>query len=171
MYEASSTTITKLAPALLAAQKSMGDAKKDAKNPFFKSTYADLNAVREVAIPALNAQGIVILQPTVVVDGKNYVKTILLHESGEWMSSLTEIRNTKGDAQSEGSGISYARRYGLQSFLNIGAVDDDAELTMKRTTEPTKTEIKKSSFNKNVTATVDKGLPATIETEAVGDDW
>lgn len=144
-----SETITKLAPALLAAQKSMGDAKKDSKNPFFKSSYADLNAVREVAIPALNAQGITVLQPTVVVDGKNFVNTLLLHESGEYLGSLTEIRNTKGDAQSEGSGISYARRYGLQSFLNIGAVDDDGESTMKRTPEATKPTVTKPSFNKN----------------------
>jgi hypothetical protein len=149
-----SETITKIAPALLSAQRSMGDAKKDSKNPFFKSSYADLNAVREVAIPALNAVGITVLQPTVIVDGKNYVKTLLLHESGEYLGALTEIKNTKGDAQSEGSGISYARRYGLQSFLNIGAVDDDGESTMKRI-ESTKTqEVKKPSFNKNATSNI-----------------
>jgi hypothetical protein len=145
-----SETITKIAPSLLLAQKSMGDAKKESKNPFYKSSYADLNSVREVAIPALNAQGITVLQPTVTLENKNYVQTLLLHESGEYLGSLTEIRNTKGDAQSEGSGISYARRYGLQSFLNIGAVDDDAESTMKRDTTP-KTDIKKNSFNKNLT--------------------
>lgn len=180
-----SATITKLAPALLAAQRSMGDAKKDAKNPFFKSTYADLNAVREVAIPALNAQGITVLQPTIVADGKNYVNTLLLHESGEYLGALTEIRNTKGDAQSEGSGISYARRYGLQSLLNIGAVDDDAESTMKRgndkVAELPKTDKPKASFNKNtlsqdisngqgkIQGQVEAKLAST--TEAVGDDW
>lgn len=178
MYESTSPTITKLAPALLAAQKSMGDAKKDSKNPFYKSTYADLNSVREVAIPALNAQGVSVLQPTIVVDQKNYVKTLLLHESGEWMCSITEIRNTKGDAQSEGSGISYARRYGLQSFLNIGAVDDDAESTMKRTTETPKLEIKKSSFNKNKSEAV--AIPLAVQLKEsklappvkdLGDDW
>ena len=51
-----SLTITKIAPAILKAQQAMGDAKKDSKNPFFKSSYADLNSIREVAIPALNAQ-------------------------------------------------------------------------------------------------------------------
>jgi hypothetical protein len=143
-----SESIAIIAPSLLAAQKDMGDAKKDSKNPFFKSSYADLNAVREVAIPAFNKYGISVLQPTVTLDGKNYVQTLLLHVSGEYLASLTEIKNTKGDAQSEGSGISYARRYGLQSFANIGAVDDDAESTMKRT-EPAKPTVTKSSFNKN----------------------
>lgn len=137
-----SESITKLAVALLKAQKSMGDAVKDSKNPFFKSSYADLNAIREVAIPALNDQGVSVLQPTTTVDGRNYVETLLLHESGEYLTGLTEIRNTDGKAQSEGSGISYARRYGLQSLLNIGAVDDDGESTMGRAKQETKHEEK-----------------------------
>jgi hypothetical protein len=111
----------------------MGDATKGSKNPFFKSSYADLNSVREAATPALNAEGIVLLQPTVHLEGKNFVRTLLLHESGEWLSSDTEIVQAKlNDPQAHGSGLSYARRYGLQSFLNIGAVDDDSELAMGR---------------------------------------
>lgn len=127
-----SESILKLAPALLKVQREMGDAKKGASNPYFKSTYADLNSIREAALPVLNENGIVCLQPTIEVNMKNFVETVLVHESGEWVSSLTEIKNTDGKAQSEGSGISYARRYGLQSLLNIGAVDDDAEGTMSR---------------------------------------
>lgn len=130
-----SDTIKLVSEALLEAQRTMGDATKGSKNPFFKSSYADLNAIREVAIPALNKAGVSLLQPTVVVDCKNYVETVLLHESGEWISGTTEIKNTKGDAQGEGSGISYARRYGLQSLLSIGAVDDDGEAAQGRTNE------------------------------------
>ena len=117
---------TTIAVALLAAQSEMGNAKKGSENPYFKSKYADLNAIREVAIPVLNKHGIVVLQPTVHLDGKNFVKTLLLHESGESLESFTEILFAKpNDAQSQGSGITYARRYGLQSFVNIGADDDD----------------------------------------------
>jgi len=43
----SSTTITKISAALVKAQHEMGNAVKDATNPFFKSKYADLNAIRE----------------------------------------------------------------------------------------------------------------------------
>lgn len=115
-----------IAKALLEAQKQMGNATKDSKNPFFKSSYADLNAIREACMPSLNANGIVVLQPTVTIEGKNYVKTVLLHESGETFESLTEIIYSKqNDAQSQGSGITYARRYGLQSLVNVGAEDDD----------------------------------------------
>lgn len=115
-----------ISKALLDAQKEMGIAIKDSKNPFFKSSYADLNSIRESCMPALNKHGIVVLQPTAFIDGKNFIKTILLHESGESMESLTEIIYSKqNDAQSQGSGITYARRYGLQSFVNVGAEDDD----------------------------------------------
>lgn len=118
--------IKQFAAAFIAAQKEMGNASKGSKNPFFKSSYADLNSVREACLPALNDNGIAVLQPIVQVEGKNFVKTVLLHESGETMESLTEIVFSKqNDAQAQGSGITYARRYGLQSLVNIGAEDDD----------------------------------------------
>ena len=124
-----------IATALLKAQQEMGTAKKDSTNPFYKNSYADLNSIREACMPSLNKHGIVVLQPTVVENGKNYVKTLLLHESGESMECLTEIVFSKqNDAQSQGSGITYARRYGLQSFVNVGADDDDGN---KGSTPPT----------------------------------
>lgn len=117
-----------IATALLKAQTEMSNPKKGATNPFFKSKYADLNAVREAVIPILNANGIVVVQPIVNIENKNFVQTILLHESGEKMESLTEIiYNKVNDAQAQGSGISYARRYSLQSFVCVGADDDDGQ--------------------------------------------
>ena len=128
-----SESIVKIASALVKAQSMMGNAIKDAKNPFFKSRYADLNAVREAVLPVMNANGISVLQPTVHIDGKSFVETILLHESGEFISSLTEVIVSKAnDAQQQGSGISYARRYGLQSLANIGSDDDDGEAAVGR---------------------------------------
>jgi len=128
-----SESIVKIASALVKAQSAMGNAIKDAKNPFFKSRYADLNAVREAVLPVMNANGISVLQPTVHIDGKSFVETMLLHESGEFISSLTEVIVGKAnDAQQQGSGISYARRYGLQSLANIGADDDDGESAVGR---------------------------------------
>ena len=104
----------------------MGNAIKDSINPFFKSKYADLNSIREACMPTLNKNGIVVLQPIVYESGKSYVQTVLLHESGEQIVSMTEIVcNKPNDAQSFGSGVSYARRYSLQSIVNVGAEDDD----------------------------------------------
>ena len=122
-----------IATALLKAQSEMSNPKKGATNPFFKSRYADLNSIREAVIPTLNENGITVLQPIVHVDGKNFVKTILLHESGELLESLTEIiYNKVNDAQAQGSGISYARRYALQSFVCVGADDDDGQKAVQQ---------------------------------------
>ncbi len=124
-----------IATALVKAQSEMSNPKKGNTNPFFKSKYADLNAVREAVIPILNDNGISVLQPIVHKDGKNFVNTILLHESGELMESFTEIVFSKiNDAQAQGSGITYARRYGLQSFVCVGADDDDGN---KASQQPT----------------------------------
>jgi len=128
-----SESIAKIASALVKAQAEMGNAVKDSKNPFFKSKYADLNAVREACMPALNKHGVSVIQPTSVIDGKLYVETVLLHESGEFLSGLYEVVVGKqNDPQALGASISYSRRYGLQSMVNIGAADDDAESAIDR---------------------------------------
>lgn len=162
-----STTITKIAPALLKAQTQMGNAKKDANNPFFKSKYADLNSIREACMPSLNENGISVIQPTISKDGKNYVQTILLHESGEYISGLTEIVFSKEkDAQAQGSGITYARRYGLQSLVNVGAEDDDGHKasTPAESKQETKTEtiwLSEDEFKKTMLANK-KGILAVL---------
>lgn len=115
-----------IAAALVKAQSEMSNPVKGSSNPYFKSKYADLNAVREAVIPILNDHGISVIQPIVNIDGKNFVKTMLLHESGESIEGFTEIVYAKAnDAQAQGSGITYARRYGLQSLVCVGADDDD----------------------------------------------
>jgi len=117
-----------IATALVKAQMEMTTPKKGSVNPFFKNKYADLNSILEAVLPAFNNNGIVVLQPTATIDGKNYVKTLLMHESGEFLESFTEIIFSKqNDAQSQGSGITYARRYGLQSFVSVGSEDDDGQ--------------------------------------------
>lgn len=152
-----SASILKLAPALLAAQKEMSNAVKDSKNPFFKSSYADLNAIREACTPVLNKFEITVLQPLVQKDGKTYVRTLLLHSSGEFIAGDTEVVCAKqNDPQAQGSGISYARRYGLQSLVSLGAEDDDGEKAMARPPQAKSEDkpfVKKSSFRKTTVET------------------
>lgn len=140
-----------LATALVKAQSEMSNPKKGNTNPFFKSKYADLNSVREAVIPVLNANGISVLQPMVHIEGKNFIKTILVHESGEMLESFTEIVYAKqNDAQAQGSGITYARRYGLQSMACVGADDGDGNAASQPQTK--KVEVPISEIAKNVTA-------------------
>jgi hypothetical protein len=159
----STQSIATISKALVKAQGLMGSAKKDAKNPFFKSTYADLNAIREACIPVLNECGISVLQPTTIVDGKAVVETVLLHESGELISSFIEIVCAKSnDPQAQGSAISYARRYALKSILNIGDTDDDGEAAVGRAAAaapaPTKEVAKAAAVD---TATIMKKISST----------
>ena len=124
-----SDSIVKIAPAFLKAQKEIGAAVKGSSNPFFHSKYADLGAVMEACKEQLNSNGIMVLQP---VTG-DVVETVLVHESGEWMSSETKIvSKSENDPQAQGSAITYARRYGLQSMVFIPAEDDDGESAMNR---------------------------------------
>jgi hypothetical protein len=150
-----SEQIENISLALLKAQSEMDNAKKGSTNPFFKSKYADLNSVREAVMPLLNVNGITVLQPHVIVDGINYVETLLLHSSGEWLSGYTQIVFGKtNDAQAQGSGITYARRYGLASLLSIGAEDDDANLATVK--EDKKPQITDEQFAKAKGFVVDK---------------
>jgi len=148
-----SETIVKITKALLAVQKKLEPVKKEAENPFFKSKYADLSSLIEACKPILTKNKIVALQP---ISGE-FVETVLIHESGEWISSETKIvmkmvtrtetdpRNpntvvkTENDPQAYGSAVSYARRYGLQSMLFMSSEDDDAETATGRSTTAYKT--------------------------------
>ena len=124
-----SESIINISKALLVAQKNMSNPVKKSVNPFFKSKYSDLNSILEVCVDPLNEADIILLQPTITKEnGKNFVQTLLIHVSGEFIGSECEIKVQKlNDAQAEGSGISYARRYGLQSLLSLSAVDDDGQ--------------------------------------------
>jgi hypothetical protein len=118
-----------LLKALLNAQKSIDNAKKNNTNPHLKSKYADLNSVREAIIPILNEVGVIVLQPMITFESREYIQTMLIHEeSGQTIESNTLILcKAQNDPQAYGSGVSYARRYGLSSLMCIGAEDDDAQ--------------------------------------------
>jgi hypothetical protein len=129
-----SDTIEKIAPALHKAQGQIKAALKDSTNPHFRSKYADLSSVIEAVKPALQSNGITFLQGVHdAVDGVA-VETMLLHTSGEWISSVMRIPAVKQDAQGYGSAITYGRRYGLQSMCGVPAEDDDGNAATASTT-------------------------------------
>jgi hypothetical protein len=121
-----SDTISELAKALCKAQGAIQPAIKDAENPFFHSTYADLSSVWEVARKPLADNGLSVSQlPGECRDNKILLKTILMHESGEFLSSTLEMPYLKSDPQAIGSAITYARRYALAAIVGIVADEDD----------------------------------------------
>ena len=122
-----SENITNLAAALLKAQKDMGTALKDATNPYFKSSYADLKAVIEAIKEPLNNNGVSFLQAVNGAgEGNPVVETMLLHESGQFLCKRTPVFCAKpNDPQAFGSGVTYSKRYALQAFLGLPTEDDD----------------------------------------------
>jgi len=135
-----SEQISNIAAALLKAQRDIGHVLKAADNPYYKSHYADLTAVIDSVKDPLNKNGIAFLQ---AVDsdneGKPVIDTILLHESGQYLSTITPVFCKKpDDPQAFGSGVTYSKRYALQAILGLPTEDDDAEKATDRGSEQRK---------------------------------
>lgn len=137
-----SEQINDLAVALNKAQSDFMVAKKDAKNPFFKSKYATLNSVYEAVAQALLSNGLTIIQP---ICGDS-VETTLIHASGQFITSSCPIVCAKAnDPQAMGSAITYARRYSLASLLGVMTdEDDDGEKAMARARPSSKQPVKEA---------------------------
>ena len=121
-----------LAAALVKAQGQIEGAKKDSKNPHFKSSYADLASVWDACRTALQANGFSIIQVGEQVDGQWALLTILLHESGDQVRGYVPLLNTKGDMQGLGSALTYARRYGLAAIVGVCPEDDDGNAASEK---------------------------------------
>ncbi|AER26097.1 ERF family DNA pairing protein [Mycobacterium phage Diminimus] len=118
-----------LAEALVAAQAEFGAVAKDTANPFFKSKYADLPAVKAEAQPVLAKHGLAVTQHPgyVVIDGKVHdtLTTKVVHKSGQADESTMILRPVKADPQAQGSAITYAKRYAFMAVLGLVADEDD----------------------------------------------
>lgn len=120
----------------LAAQMAMGKAIKNATNPHLKNRYADLTAVMDAALPALHEHGFALIQPSGADERGPYVDTILLHKSGERLSSRVHLIMSKQDMQALGSAQTYARRYGLLGMAGLTPEDDDGNAASQRQDPP-----------------------------------
>lgn len=122
-----SETIGALAAALAKAQSKMTHASKDKINPHFKNRYADLAAVLDAVREPLTANGLSVVQLVAEAERGAALETVLMHESGEWISALYSLPVSKEDAQGYGSALTYARRYALAAICGIAQDDDDGE--------------------------------------------
>ena len=127
-----SENLNELATALCKAQNEMGGAVKDAKNPFFKSSYVSLDKVIDVVRPHLLAEKLLLLQPI----GQGCVGTrIFCTESNKFIDSFIPLpENMK--PQDLGSCITYFRRYTLVSLLGLAQEDDDGNNAHGRAKAP-----------------------------------
>lgn len=133
-----SETIGKLAKSIALSQVEVENATKDTKNEFFKSKYADLAAVLNVVRPVFSKHNIAIVQLPSFSAPIASVETMLIHESGEFISNICFAPVSKQDAQGIGSAITYLRRYSLAAMCGIAQEDDDANGSVGHGQEPKK---------------------------------
>lgn len=124
-----SESIKSLAEALAKAQAEFSAVPFNATNPFLKNKYADLGAIIQSAKPILAKYGLAVSQPAEGEGNIIGVTTMLIHSSGEWISSTVrmELADEKGKslAQVAGSVITYLRRYSLASMLGLYSDEDN----------------------------------------------
>ena len=132
------------------AKLAIGKVTKNANNPHFKKSYADLNAIIEAVEPILLENGLLLLQP---IQGNSVCTQIIDIDSGTMVESCMELPAGL-NPQQQGSAITYYRRYTLQSTLSLQSVDDDGAAASKST--PTKPPISDERLADAITA-IEKG--------------
>ena len=115
-----SNEINELAKGLILFHVKCEGIKKDAKNPFFKSTYASLPKIIEAITDPLAESGLAL---TMFPIDENSLYCLLMHTSGQWIEATYTMKPVKDTPQDKGSCITYARRYCISSILNL-QIDD-----------------------------------------------
>ena len=127
---------SKFSPAFFQAQCEMSGAKKNAKNPFFKSDYADLKSVMDAIREPFANNGLYFVQAAESNGQMIAITTRIVHTSGEWIEAITELPPIKNDVHGWISAFTYGKRLGLQSLAGLPSVDDDGNLAVKNATTP-----------------------------------
>jgi len=148
--------------AFVAAQKQFGPALKTSTNPHFRSRYADLSACVEAVIDALNDNGIALMQTTHPSENGVAVETVLIHESGQTISSgVLHVPASKQDAQGYGSALTYARRYSLMATCGIAPEDDDGNRASRVEIKAKDVKVERVSVVNKATGEVTEVVSAT----------
>jgi hypothetical protein len=126
-----SLTIGALASALAAAQAESKRPAMSGINPAFKkdghgTAYSTMTDYREAA-SVLAKHKIAVVQAVSTREGNVVdIETMLLHESGEWLSAITSIAANDGRAQSVAGAATYGKRIGISAMIfESGDPDDD----------------------------------------------
>ena len=133
------TASRNIATALLEFHKTNPSAFEDKRNPHFKNQYASLESVINTVRTA-SQFGLTFTQEMDFEGDITFVRTVMMHSSGDTRVSRTKIvSKDPNDPQKQGSAISYAKRYGLQSIYGLSSPsdDDDGEIANKDGKPPT----------------------------------
>lgn len=87
--------------------------------------YAPLDSIMSSVRDALNTNGLSIIHGIQRFDGGDVLETMLLHSSGQFLSTEVPLSVVGEGPQAYGSAMTYARRYAVTSILGLVAEDDD----------------------------------------------
>ena len=123
-----SEQLDKLAESLAKAQGEFPPVPFNQVNPFLKNKYSDLGSLISTTKPIMKKYGLSVTQLVYGYDDTIGVTTMLLHESGQWISNNVSLplgeEKGKNSAQVAGSIISYLRRYSLGAILGLYSDED-----------------------------------------------
>lgn len=143
--------MTDLLKALRKARREFPPIVKDQTNPFFKSKYAALDSILRSVTPTLDENELTLHAYFDDQDGRSILVMDLYHDSGEKMPTsrlwirvkkTTKVDKdgvatiTEDNPQDTGSGISYAVRYCIKTYLGLPLEDDDGNQASGRTQRP-----------------------------------
>jgi hypothetical protein len=114
-----------LIEAFVKAQEMMTHAALDSNNPAFNSKYASLSSVLDAVKPALNANGIALIQKSVPTEAGISVETCFYGYGEELCTGPVPVPIGKANAHGFGSALTYAKRYSLCLACGISAEEDD----------------------------------------------
>lgn len=127
----SSETIGAIATALAKAQAELTNPEKTltatiaAPNGERTFRYASLATGLDLVRKCFGQQQIAVMQTTSVNQGQILLTTLLVHASGEWVSSLWPVCSAAiPSAHVKGAALTYARRYALFTLVGIAGEDD-----------------------------------------------
>jgi hypothetical protein len=127
----SSETIGAIATALAKAQAELSNPEKTltatipARGGERTFRYASLATGLDLVRKCLGQHEIAVVQSTALDQGQIMLTTLLVHASGEWISSLWPVcPAAEPSAQLKGAALTYARRYALFTLVGIAGEDD-----------------------------------------------
>lgn len=126
-----SESINELAAALAKAQGATAAATKDGTNPHHRYKYATLGAIWESCREPLSSNGLAVTQGIKQEAQAVIVETLLMHASGQWVSSSLSIPCKASEAQAIGASITYARKYALAAMVGVAPEDEESALMAK----------------------------------------
>ena len=119
-----SVETNEIAAALAKAQGIINNPGKTAKNPHFKSNYADLSAGINAIREGLSANGIAVIQAPRLEGDVMMLDTRLAHGE-QFYEAEWPVCKLPSPPQQIGSALTYARRYALFAMVGIAGEDDD----------------------------------------------